>query len=46
MQTRLGKSVLLTEGGFNATITGLMQDMPENSQIKADMLVDTTTRRV
>ena len=39
----VGQSVLLTEGGFNATITGLMEDMPENSQIKADMLVSMTT---
>ena len=39
----VGQSVLLTEGGFNATITGLMEDMPENSQIKADMLVSTVS---
>ena len=35
--------MLLTEGGFNATVTGLMKDMPENSQIKADMLVSMST---
>jgi putative ABC transport system permease protein len=39
----LGQTVLLTDGGFNATITGIMQDMPENSQIKADMLVSMST---
>jgi putative ABC transport system permease protein len=39
----VGQTVLLTDGGFNATITGLMKDMPENSQIKADMLVSMTT---
>ena len=39
----LGKMVLLTADGFNATITGIMKDMPENSTIKADMLVSMTT---
>jgi putative ABC transport system permease protein len=39
----VGQTVLLTESGFNATITGLMKDMPENSQIQADMLVSMTT---
>ena len=39
----IGQNVLLTADGFNATITGVMQDMPENSQIKADMLVSMTT---
>ncbi|MGH2649517.1 MAG: ABC transporter permease, partial [Ginsengibacter sp.] len=31
----IGKSVLLTGGGINATITGVMKDIPENSQVKA-----------
>jgi putative ABC transport system permease protein len=39
----LGKAVLLTDGSFNATITGIMQDLPENSLVKADMLVSMTT---
>jgi len=39
----IGKTVLLTEGKFVATVTGIMQDMPENSQIKGDMLVSMTT---
>ena len=39
----LGQMVLLTDGNFNATITGIMQDMPENSVIKADMLVSMAT---
>jgi putative ABC transport system permease protein len=39
----LGKPVLLTADGLNATITGVMKDIPENSTIKADMLVSMTT---
>jgi len=40
----LGKTVLLTADGYNATVTGIMKDIPENSMIKADMLVSMTTR--
>jgi putative ABC transport system permease protein len=39
----IGKTVLLTDGNYNATVTGVMQDIPENSQIKGDMLVSMTT---
>ena len=39
----IGQTVLLTDGNFNAKVTGVMQDIPENSQIKADMLVSMTT---
>ena len=39
----VGKTVLLTDGNNIATVTGVMQDMPENSQIKADMLVSMST---
>jgi len=39
----IGQTVLLTDGNFVSTITGIMQDIPENSQIKADMLVSMTT---
>ena len=35
----LGQHVLLTGAGINATVTGVMKDIPENSQIKADMFV-------
>jgi putative ABC transport system permease protein len=35
----LGKQVLLTGAAINATVTGVMKDIPENSQIKADMFV-------
>lgn len=42
-QSPVGKTVVLTDGNYIATVTGVMQDMPENSQIKADMLVSMTT---
>jgi putative ABC transport system permease protein len=35
----LGENVQLTGGAINAKITGIMKDFPENSQIKADMIV-------
>jgi len=35
----LGEVVQLTGAAINATITGIMKDIPENSQIKADMFV-------
>ncbi len=39
----IGQTVLLTGDGFTAKITGVMKDMPENSLIKADMLVSMST---
>ncbi|MGI8635760.1 MAG: ABC transporter permease, partial [Segetibacter sp.] len=35
----LGQQLLLTGKAINATITGIMKDIPENSQIQADMFV-------
>jgi putative ABC transport system permease protein len=35
----VGKTVLVTGDAIPATVTGVMQDMPANSQIKADMLI-------
>jgi len=35
----VGQQLLLTGAAINATVTGVMKDIPENSQIKADMLV-------
>src|SRR3954463_3476481 len=35
----LGKQLLLTGSAINATVTGLMKDIPANSQIHADMIV-------
>ncbi|MFD0765071.1 ABC transporter permease [Mucilaginibacter lutimaris] len=39
----VGQTVLLTGNNTPATVTGLMKDLPENSQIKADMLVSMST---
>ena len=44
----IGQTVLLTGDGFTAKITGVMKDIPENSMIKADMIVsmNTLTRKL
>lgn len=39
----VGETVLLTGDLTPSTVTGVMEDMPENSQIKADMLVSMST---
>ena len=39
------KTVLLTGGAINAKITGVMKDIPENSQIKADMIVSMSSQQ-
>lgn len=35
----LGQHVLLTGGAIDAIVTGIMKDIPENSQIRTDMFV-------
>ena len=44
----VGQTVLLTGDGFTAKVTGVMEDLPENSTIKADMLIsmNTITRKL
>ncbi|HTQ29527.1 MAG TPA: ABC transporter permease [Puia sp.] len=39
----MGQTVLLTDGNYNAKVTGIMADIPDNSTIKADMLVSMAT---
>ena len=39
----IGQTLLLTGDAFPAKVTGVMKDIPENSQIKADMLLSMTT---
>ena len=39
----IGKSLLVNAEGVNNTVTGVMKDIPENSTIKADVLVSMTT---
>jgi putative ABC transport system permease protein len=41
----VGKQVLLTGAAINSTITGVMKDIPENSQIKADMIVSMSSQK-
>jgi putative ABC transport system permease protein len=40
----VGQSLLLTGDANPAKVTGIIEDMPENSQIKADMIVSMSTR--
>ncbi len=42
----LGQQVLLTGAAINATITGVMKDIPGNSQIQADMLVSMSSSKL
>ncbi|MEO5681406.1 MAG: FtsX-like permease family protein [Chitinophagaceae bacterium] len=39
----MGKTLLLTGDAFPSTVTGIIKDIPENSQVKADMLVSMST---
>ncbi|TDE18530.1 ABC transporter permease [Dyadobacter psychrotolerans] len=39
----VGQTLLLSGEGLPATVTGVMQDIPENSHIKADMFVSMST---
>jgi putative ABC transport system permease protein len=39
----MGQTLLITGDGLPATVTGVMKDIPENSQIKADMVLSMTT---
>ncbi len=40
----VGQTVLLTDANINSVITGVMKDIPENSQIKADMIVSMSSQ--
>ena len=35
----MGQHLILTDQNYQATVTGVMKDMPENTELKADMLV-------
>jgi putative ABC transport system permease protein len=39
----MGQTILITSESTPATITGIMQDMPENTQVKGDVLVSMST---
>jgi putative ABC transport system permease protein len=39
----MGQTLLITGDAFPAKVTGVMEDIPENSQIKADMVLSMST---
>jgi len=39
----IGQTLLLSGEGFPAIVTGIMKDIPENSQVKGDMFVSMST---
>jgi len=39
----VGQTLLFTNDGIPATVKGVMKDMPENSQVRADILVSMST---
>ncbi|WP_336517779.1 ABC transporter permease [Pollutibacter soli] len=39
----MGQTILITGEGFPAKVTGVMEDMPENSQIKGDVVLSMST---
>ena len=41
----IGQTMQFTDSGYNAKVTGVMQDIPENSTIKADLFVSMSTRK-
>src|SRR5215213_4710285 len=41
----LGQQLLLTGNAINATVTGVMKDIPGNSQIRADMFVSMSSNK-
>ncbi len=40
----IGETLLISDDGFPTKVTGLMKDMPENAQFRADMLISMTTQ--
>ncbi|KQS33511.1 ABC transporter permease [Dyadobacter sp. Leaf189] len=40
----IGQTLLLSGDGLPAVVTGVLQDIPENSQIKADMIISMSTQ--
>src|SRR5580704_9781290 len=41
----MGKTLLIREEGLAAQVTGVMKDMPENTELKADLLVSKSTTK-
>jgi putative ABC transport system permease protein len=41
----IGQTMNFSDSGFNAKVTGVMKDLPENSTIRADLFVSMSTRK-
>jgi putative ABC transport system permease protein len=41
----IGQTMLFSDSGFNAKVTGVMKNLPENSTIRADLFVSMSTRK-
>jgi putative ABC transport system permease protein len=41
----MGQTMIFSDSGFNAKVTGIMKDIPENSSIQADLFVSMATRK-
>jgi putative ABC transport system permease protein len=41
----IGQTMLFSDSGFNAKVTGVMKDLPGNSTIRADLFVSMSTRK-
>jgi putative ABC transport system permease protein len=39
----MGQTILMTGDAFPATVTGIIKDMPENTQVKGDVIVSMST---
>jgi len=42
----MGQTLLIRDEGMAAKVTGIMKDMPENTELKADMLLSKSTTRL
>jgi putative ABC transport system permease protein len=41
----MGQTILLSDSGYNAKVTGVMKDIPGNSSLKADLFVSMSTMK-
>ncbi|MBS1660944.1 MAG: ABC transporter permease, partial [Bacteroidetes bacterium] len=41
----MGQTLLMTEDGFPTKVTGVMKDMPENTELKADLFISKSTSK-
>jgi putative ABC transport system permease protein len=42
----LGQTLMIRDEGMAAKVTGVMKDMPENTELKADMLISKSTSKI